>query len=80
MLVERKSKQTEPELMSLPLNHLSYCDPLRSGFLPFSLGAFSCSRLLEELLLEEDSLEDDFEFELCDLLLEELLLLLLPVL
>ena len=51
-----------------------------SGCLPFSLAAFSCSRLLEELLLEEDSLEDDFEFELCDLLLEELLLLLLPVL
>ena len=74
MLVERKSKQTEPELMSLPLNHLSYCDALRSGFLPFSLAAFSCSRLLEELLLE-----DDFEFELCDLLLEELLLL-FPVL
>ena len=24
MLVERKSKQTEPKLMSLPLNHLSY--------------------------------------------------------
>ena len=24
MLVERKSKQGEPELMSLPLNHLSY--------------------------------------------------------
>ena len=23
-LVEQKSKQTEPELMSLPLNHLSY--------------------------------------------------------
>ena len=49
------------------------------NWLPFSLAAFSCSRLLEELLLEEDSLEDDFEFELCDLLLEELLLL-LPVL
>ena len=62
MLVERKSKQTEPELMSLPLNHLSYCNALSSGFLPFS-----CSRLLEELLLEVDSLEDDFEFELCDL-------------
>ena len=24
MLVEQKSKQTEPEPMSLPLNHLSY--------------------------------------------------------
>ena len=30
MLVERKSKQTEPKLMSLTLNHLSYVVPLIS--------------------------------------------------